>query len=233
MNKPYNPIVPSHRPSNPSPLELAIHRYEVLAAKHYNMLAQKNNADEKVKIQMEQDKAHLKRLRHSLSAQVLLQSSLTEYREECSKKSVSELRQEPHHPTTVLARNLTAIGEPKPSQKHDPHHIIMGTGRFRKARMMSARLNMHMHGIGINDPINGVWLPRTKDDEGHWATPEAPAHKKIHRYNYETWISVQLAGETLPEQVFRNRLRNIKNQLKNSSYPENVVAPKDLKWKGQ
>ncbi|HDF7650118.1 TPA: hypothetical protein PEO97_001795 [Vibrio parahaemolyticus] len=76
MNKPYNPIVPSHRPSNPSPLELAVHRYEVLAAKHYNMLSQKNNADEKVKIQLEQDKAHLKRLRHSLSAQVLLQRAL-------------------------------------------------------------------------------------------------------------------------------------------------------------
>ncbi|UTV29386.1 AHH domain-containing protein [Photobacterium atrarenae] len=140
--------------------------------------------------------------------------------------------QEPHHPTNVLSRNLTSIGEHKPSPRHDPHHIIMGAGRFRQMEMMSARLNLHIFGIGINDPRNGVWLPRNRKDSGHWTTPDAPSHKQIHRYNYETWIVKNLSNDMLPEQVFLNRLRNIKNKLKNSTYPDEVMAKKNPEWEG-
>ncbi|MGF1725252.1 AHH domain-containing protein [Photobacterium nomapromontoriensis] len=168
-----------------------------------------------------------------LAAQVQIQTSLTEYRESNKEKSPNELKKEPHHPTTVLSRNLTAIGEPKPSTIHDPHHIVMGTGRFRKMQMMLARLNLHVFGIGINDPINGVWLPRTKADKGHWASPLAPAHKEIHRYNYETWITSLLSNDSLPESVYVNRLRSIKNKLKTGTYPTQIIEKKTLEWKGE
>ena len=117
-----------------------------------------------------------------------------------------------HHPTSDLAKYLSAIGEPKPTNLHEAHHIISGEGRYNKAAIMDARLNLHLVGIGINDPFNGIWLINfMKNKKIDWSTPEAPPHRKIHRFNYETWIGATL-GENMVtnKSVFLNKLRNVK-----------------------
>ena len=231
---------PIHRPSNPTPLDLTIHRYEQLAREfHYNKAKYARKNESKVKraarqAAFERDWNHLEkeRIRISAVAMVSLQEGLDDYREENKSKTRNDLREEPHHPTEKLANNLRASHEPKPSLDHDAHHIVMGKGRWRQGRMMRARLSLHMHKIGINDPINGVWLPRNKKDKGHWATPDAPAHKEIHRYNYETWITNQIGGSPLKEETIRNRLTGIKQGLKYGGYPIQIILPKDVTWDG-
>lgn len=233
------PLIPTPRPSEPSALELAIHRFEQEAKSyHYKQaqLAQAQGTQHELaakKAALQRDWEHLQRERIRLSTHAQLQEGLDKYREDAKNASPQALLKEPHHPTTVLARNLTAAAEPKPSLDHDPHHIVMGSGRWQKLQMMRARLALHIHGIGINDPINGVWLPRNKDDKGHWATPEAPAHKEIHRFNYETWIVRQFGMSRLSELQVRNRLHDVKLRLTYGNYPAMVMAPKDKNWDGE
>lgn len=219
------------RPSNPTALELAIHRFEQLANQHYQN--GKQSMDAKAKQKHARDLQHLQRERIRISTQAALQQDLDTYRKENKQKSVVELAKEPHHPTNVLSKNLTAIAEPKPSQDHDAHHIVMGKGRWLKSEMMRARLSLHLHGIGVNDPINGVWLPRDRESKGHWATPNSPAHKEIHRYNYERWVSNKLGAPALPESSVRNRLRDIKHVLTYGGYPSQIVGKKDAQWVGE
>lgn len=216
------------RPKNPTALELAVHRYEVKAIKLYNRRL--NESDPEALKASQDDLKHLKTLRRSLSAQVSLQKKLIEYRDRSAATAPDDLMKEPHHPTRVLARNLISIGDIKPTPQHDPHHIIMGAGQFRQMEMMMARLNLHTFGLGINDPLNGVWLPRNVKDKGHWSYPNAEAHKKVHRYNYETWIVTNLSSDALGKDVFLNRLRSIKIKLKTSTYPEGMMATKNPNW---
>lgn len=232
------PTIPSPRPSNPTALELAIHRFEEQAkAYHYEKtkLAKATGQPSeiaKARAKLDRDWQHLQRERIRISTQAQLQRSLEDYRAAAKQKTEEELLAEPHHPTTVLARHLTAVGEPKPSRDHDPHHIIAGKGRFRPRAMEQARLGLHLHGIGINDAINGVWLPRYKANKGHWATPESPAHREIHRHNYETWIWRLFGSNSLPETVVKQRLRVVKLKLRLGGYPSEIVQAKDSQWSG-
>ncbi|MCG3727573.1 AHH domain-containing protein [Vibrio cincinnatiensis] len=191
------------RPKNPTALELAVHRYEVKAIKLYNRRL--NESDPEALKASQDDLKHLKTLRRSLSAQVSLQKKLIEYRDRSAATAPDDLMEE-------------------------PHHIIMGAGQFRQMEMMMARLNLHTFGLGINDPLNGVWLPRNVKDKGHWSYPNAEAHKKVHRYNYETWIVTNLSSDALGKDVFLNRLRSIKIKLKTSTYPEGMMATKNPNW---
>ncbi|WP_104402624.1 AHH domain-containing protein [Vibrio penaeicida] len=217
------------RPSNPTPLELAIYNYEKQVLEYKKK--QKQFKAEK-RAELIKDWEHLQRERTRISIQAELQKDLESYRADALDKSPRELAMEPHHPTRILAKNLTAIAEPKPSPNHDPHHIVMGKGRWRAFDMMNVRLSMHAHGLGINDPTNGVWLPRNKKDKGHWATPNAPAHKEIHRFNYESWI-VSAIGKTITsEHILKNRLRNVKMKLKTGTHPQKILQPKDATWRG-
>lgn len=227
------------RPSNPTPLEMAIYEFQKKALAYHHKKALLNGANKAPELQakelaaLEQDWRHLERERIRISVQAGLQQELDDYRTAGRLMTSAELRNEAHHPTAVLARNLTAVGEPKPSPDHDPHHIIMGKGRWRSDLMMRTRLTMHMHKIRINDPLNGVWLPRNKNDKGHWATPESPAHKDIHRYNYETWIVSKFVLAGRDEAKFRNTLLDVKTKLRFGGYPSNILAPKDVNWRGE
>ncbi|GAA3925140.1 AHH domain-containing protein [Litoribacillus peritrichatus] len=228
---PQGPFIPHPRPSNPSPLQLSIYRFELKARKyHYDKalaapanesLAQKKNREKA----FEEDWNHLQKEKERLSA-LALAENLKKYREESASKSLSELQREPHHPTHTLSNNLAAIAEPKPSTSHEPHHIIMGKGRWLVMEMMRARLNLHVHGIGINDPINGVWLPRYMSDHGHWATPNSAPHRPIHRYNYEDWVTEVLRANGLSKEMVLNQLKEKKRQLKNGSYPDRITQAK-------
>ncbi|AVF65393.1 AHH domain-containing protein [Vibrio alginolyticus] len=106
----------------------------------------------------------------------------------------------------------------------------MGTGHFRKMEMIFVTRNLHTLGLGINDPSNGVWLPRNVKNKGYWSSPDAEAYKKVHRYDYEAWVVTNLSNNSLKKDVFINRLRNIKIKLKTSTYPEGMISSKNPNW---
>jgi len=222
------------RPSDPTPLEMAIYNYELKAKAFYDKKAQLGDTKESdVTKRLNQDYKHLKQERNRLEYITIAQESLDAYRASNELASRRELSSEEHHPTKKLASFLTASGEPKPSIKHEAHHIIAGKGRFNKPATARARLRLHMHGIGINDPMNGVWLYGVEKgkQEFDWATSEATSHRRIHRYNYETWISATLRGE-LDRVRFINLLQKVKFRIKNGMLPQQVMMKKDESWDG-
>ncbi|AMX03504.1 AHH domain-containing protein [Microbulbifer thermotolerans] len=81
---------------------------------------------------------------------------------------------------------------------------------------------MHLAGIGIQDPRNGIYLPITKAHKGHWSAPKAPAHTEIHRFNYETWIYTKFS-RPLPTLAFEAVLLVVKTQLKNGEHPKKIL----------
>lgn len=221
------------RPENPSPLEMVIYQYELKASAFHNGRNREAPANETAKqkadriAKRDRDWQHLRLERRKIAAHLKMQENLTAYREGNKQKSLSELASETHHPTKMLARNLQAVGEPKPTPMHEPHHIIPGAGKHRKQLMILSRLNLHAFGIGINDPLNGIWLRNfAKNTADDWATPESPAHRPIHTFNYETWISSQFSNDNLPETVFLSRLQTVKRKLRDGTHPENILQRK-------
>lgn len=88
-----------------------------------------------------------------------------------------------------------------------------------------------MSRVRINDPLNGVWLPRDKRDANHWATPTHPDHKSIHGDNYEKWLATQL-GAIGPGPAFLGKLAVLKAGIKDGTFPVKIVEPKDDHWDG-
>ena len=136
---------------------------------------------------------------------------------------------EEYHPTDELEEMLRADGRPKPSYKHTAHHIVPGKGKTELAA--SARIELHLHNIRINDPDNGVWMIRLKEDKGHWSMKKANSHLEIHTHNYERWIltKLELADD---EGEARGALFNIRNRLQNGTQPPEVTMPPDSAWGG-
>jgi hypothetical protein len=217
-----------------TPLDLAIAQFEKQAKAYYSKKRQAppENPDERLKRENELARAleHLKTERRKVAVLAQIQVRLAEYQGWGRKKADDnpfELLEEKHHPTTVLAGNMRADGRPQPSQRHSPHHIVQGKGKH--PRTPDVRLNLHLYGIRINDPDNGVWMPRTKADKGHWSMPSAPAHSEIHTFNYETWINFLLS--TLEgEEVIRSALVRIRILLRDGNQPKQVTATKDPNW---
>lgn len=238
------------RPDDPSPLELAIYNFEVECAKYHNGKAAALSAtlskEERQKLYSAQqrDWQHLQRRKKAIAMHAKLQGELEGYRAQNQLAEPEDLAQEEHHPTRRLRRNLHAVGEVQPSPKHAAHHIIMGKGKHLFDAMARARMNLHLQGVGINDPVNGVWLAhsRAKSEEWrlkdssqnrpkHWASPESPVHLTMHGINYETWVTASLALE-LPDEVFMATLERIKLQLRFGGYPKAIEEPYDPNWDG-
>ena len=141
------------RPSNPSPLEMAIYNYELLAKKHYDDKRRKSAAS-KEKLQRDYD--HLQKERKRLEHLLIAQQSLESYRAESEGSSVKELAEEEHHPTEKLAKFLRAAGEPKPTSYHEAHHIVCGKGRYRQRLTYAARLRTKVNKLDFINALRGV-----------------------------------------------------------------------------
>lgn len=220
------------RPAGATALEMAIYNYELKAQAYHNAKGQ--NATKQELARLEADYLHLQKEKKRIKSVVVAQTALDAYRNKCGLASADDLLEEGHHPTGDLAKYLFAVGEPKPSNLHEAHHIISGEGRYNKVAIMDARLNLHLVGIGINDPHNGIWLINfVKNKAIDWSTPDAPPHRKIHRFNYETWIGAAL-GENMAtdKTVFLNKLRNTKMLIRTGMLPARIFEKKDELWKG-
>lgn len=170
------------------------HREKLL--KFSDVKKQKSHTDLLVK-----RKAYLEQQRLSIESMASVQEQLAHYQNQCrdtSQENRAKMRQEEHHPTKDLERYMRVSGIPKPDEHCTCHHIIMGHGRSKKsqktgkrvqsAAAISARLKLHQVGIGINDPSNGVWLPKNMNHVPHWLMPKALPHSVIHTDTYEVWM---------------------------------------------
>lgn len=222
-------------PHKMTPLDVAISQFEKQAKAYYSKKRQAPPETPEGRLKREKELAsaleHLKTERRKVAVLAQIQVRLAEYQgwgRQRAAENPFELLEEKHHPTTVLATNMRADARPPPSQRHSPHHIVQGKGKH--PRTADVRLNLHLYGIRINDPDNGVWMPRTKADKGHWSMPSAAAHSEIHTFNYETWVNFLLA--TLEDEVvIRAALVRIRCLLRDGKQPKQVTATKDPNWR--
>ena len=103
--KPYIPIPKPTRPSEPSPLDMAIYNYECQCADFHNNRNANAPANESPAAQRERiekrhrDMEHLKLERRKIAAHIIQQQHLAAYRAENLEKDEFELLDEAHHPT--------------------------------------------------------------------------------------------------------------------------------------
>ena len=144
---------------------------------------------------------------------------------------IQKYKEEDHHPTDQLETNLRLAGRAQPSPRFTAHHVVEGVGKLdeitRKARMKLFTAN-----IRINDPDNGVWMPRDSGDEGHWSMPKCIVHSKIHTHNYERWIWGQLQPLEFENEI-RAKLGVIRGLIKTGTMPSKVTEKPDESWSGR
>lgn len=186
-------------PHEMSPLESAISRYEELAKKHYDKASAASDLPEdKRQAALNASLQHLERERALLSTIFDVQAELDVYREQglgATKGTEKErtaalnmMRAEAHHPTELLERYMRAEGTPKPSPQHTAHHIVPGKGKLPRVTSRT-RFHLHIHGIRINDPANGVYLVAKDKDTPHWSMPKSTGHLTYHTIQYEQWVN--------------------------------------------
>jgi hypothetical protein len=183
---------------------------------------------------------HLKHERRFVETMAVIQAGLDNYRDrlrvnrddtnESKANKRKSMHTEAHHGTEVLEEYLRADGRPKPSPKHTAHHIIPGKGKTPHTNL--ARVQLHLHGLRINDPDNGVWMCRLKDHAGHWSMPNAKSHGEIHTHNYEFWVLTNIRAAS-NEAMMRNSLRKIRGMLESGTQPKHVTMPPDKTWNGK
>jgi len=179
---------------------------------------------EKRQQKLDQTTRHLQHQRLSLLVMAQVQADLDEYRmagkaavgsrdKKAQQSGLTALQQEKHHGTGLraLEKFLLSDGRPRPSKGHTAHHIVPGKGRAqvmgRATRNYSyqARALLHVFGIRINDPDNGVWLPKSIAELISYAMPESKSHKQYHTNQYEEYVYRELWPQR-SEQSIRNRL---------------------------
>lgn len=228
-----------------STLDRAISEFEKCAKAYYQQKGQSNTNDiEQQRESCEKDLAsalrHLKVERLRALTQIDVCYQLDEYRN-AAKAAIDGTFQEQleaqdilgaekHHPTDKLANFMRMDGRPQPGPRFTAHHLVQGKGKGQDAAR--ARVELHMQGVAVNDPDNGVWMPRTKSDKGHWAYPNAAAHTEIHTLNYEKWVYANIQFKS-SEQAMRSALIALRAHLKNGTQPQQVTSKPDKIWDGK
>ena len=214
-----------------SPFERMLDRYTELAKKHYAKSKNTNLTKEERAKELKSSLDFLAHERRLLNTIAGVQAELDTYRatgnlvKQGTKSersaSLAYLEAENHHPTEDLERYMRAEGVPKPSAKHTAHHIVPGRGKLR-ALTNRTRVHLHIHGIRINDPANGVYLVHKDEDTPHWSMPKSKGHLTYHTHEYERWMS-QKIGALNHVDIIKTQLQIIGRLLQNNE-PKNVIS---------
>jgi len=225
-----NGIQTTYRYDEMSPLDRAIEALTRKAEKYFDDLnvLEKSPPDirEKRKAELEKAKKHLEHERRLAEVIVDVQVDLQMYRSKGRQATQGnnleiagqqkQLLEEMHHPTEILEKYMRSVPIPKPSANHSAHHITPGIGKTKDA--YRARMRIHRFGIRINDPDNGVWLPRATKHTPHWSMPEAKGHNRYHTHGYESWLFRRLQTKA-SEEFIRQELRFIGQALQENNLP--------------
>lgn len=87
--------------------------------------------------------------------------------------------------------NLNNSGIITPEFRNAAHHIVAGTARLAQ----DARDVLYKFGVGINDAVDGVFLPTVR------GVSEAAYHPALHTKDYYAWVNNMLSGAQSREQV--------------------------------
>lgn len=203
-----------------SPLEAAMQRYEEnvnkqqkLANEHFD-----KSVDPKREEARQSALKYLELERQRLAKFEDIHEQLEDYRklesEVLSKNKRTALdaraimETEEHHPTDMLELYMRAEGVPKPSSQHTAHHICPGKGRWEKDMIRNTRRHMHLKGVRINDPANGVYLLHKDDYTPHYSMPNSKGHLTYHTREYEKLVAGRI--RTLPNRdVIKTQLQVI------------------------
>ena len=134
-------------------------------------------------------------------------SELANYQSDRKGMSRQELQSEDHSPSR-LSRHIRATGETRP-QNVSAHAIVSGSHREAAA----ARRILAKFKIRIDDPDNGVYLPRDHRFMPHEDMPDAANHSEIHTREYYINATNILSTATT-ELECRTALRLIARKLK-------------------
>lgn len=127
-----------------------------------------------------------------LYTKIMIKSSLqaitvlSDYYAEVGCLKFEDLIAEQHKPTR-LARHLRAVGYVRPPNVA-AHAIVSGSHPEARA----ARRILAKWGIRIDDPDNGVFLPRSERFIPHESMPSAVNHAKIHTEEYYVNVTAML-----------------------------------------
>ena len=106
-----------------------------------------------------------------------------------------------------LRANLQNAGDIAPASPNAAHHIVAATSK----KAASARAILDRFGIGINDAVNGVFLPTTPGSSG------AALHTTLHTNAYYNKVNQLLQGAKSADDVAAI-LGTIKNALLNNCF---------------
>ncbi len=111
-----------------------------------------------------------------------------------------------------LKRNMEKDGDPSPGKDCVPHHIVPRNAK----RMVESRDILQKCGIGLNDAINGVWLPQSMDS----ACGKSTYHPTLHTNKYYDKITTILKLSFFSDRCdgVRNALKKIKSSLSSNQW---------------
>jgi hypothetical protein len=135
-------------------------------------------------------------------------SALSQYHADAKAMTKQQFLQE-EHDAKRLSRHIRATGVKRPANVA-AHAIVSGSHpEARAARRILAKFK-----IRIDDPINGVYLPRNSRFIPHEKMPDAANHAKVHTDQY--YINVTNILNTATSDIeCRVALKLIAKQLRN------------------
>ncbi len=154
-----------------------------------------------------------------------IQACLDVYRQGAATKCSNELIGEKHD-SKKLGKFLRSQGKAKPNIAWDAHHLV--SGKHASAALARTVLADDDFKVRIDDPDNGCWLPKTREDARGTVFPSATPHQNIHRNLYYDWVfSVIVTSES--EMDLRAKLRLIATRLQRGTIPPNILAKAPIK----
>ena len=109
----------------------------------------------------------------------------------------------------VLRNNLIKANIKPPEYRNAAHHIVAGGSSYKAAE--EARIILSNYGIGINDAVNGVFLPIEK------GVSEAAYHCSLHTYEYYNAV-LKLLQNTKTRNEAEKVLKEIANRLLDGTF---------------
>lgn len=115
-------------------------------------------------------------------------------------------------PSEILEASLEAAAKPRPSDAHQAHHIVARTDK----RAATARSILEEAGIGLDEAINGIWLPETS----HSAVVEGLIrHANIHTTRYYNALTQRLQAAAGSASRIRATLEDIAQLIAEGKFP--------------